>query len=96
MQLDFHHGLLEALIPNPRPPSVRADRVWQPANIVGMLKVELHAHTADDPEDFVPHTVERLVDRGPSWATMPSPSRCTTGSWMSSRIASMPGPAISC
>ena len=28
-----------------------------------MLKVELHAHTADDPEDFVPHTVERLVDR---------------------------------
>ena len=29
-----------------------------------MLKVELHAHTADDPEDFVPHTVERLVDRG--------------------------------
>ena len=28
-----------------------------------MLKVELHAHTADDPEDFIPHTVERLVDR---------------------------------
>ena len=63
MQLDFHHGLLESPIPNPRPPSVRADRVWQPANIVRMLKVELHAHTADDPEDFVPHTVERLVDR---------------------------------
>ena len=28
-----------------------------------MLKVELHAHTADDPEDYIPHTVERLVDR---------------------------------
>ena len=28
-----------------------------------MPKVELHAHTADDPEDFVPHTVEPLVDR---------------------------------
>ena len=28
-----------------------------------MLKVELHSHTADDPEDFVPHTVDRLVDR---------------------------------
>lgn len=28
-----------------------------------MLKVELHAHTADDPEGFVPHTVESLVDR---------------------------------
>ena len=37
--------------------------MWQPANIVRMLKVELHAHTANDPEDFVPHTVERLVDR---------------------------------
>ena len=28
-----------------------------------MLKVELHAHTVDDPEDYVPHTVERLIDR---------------------------------
>ena len=28
-----------------------------------MLKVELHAHTSDDPDDYVPHTVERLVDR---------------------------------
>ena len=28
-----------------------------------MLKVELHAHTADDPEDYIPHSVERLVDR---------------------------------
>ena len=28
-----------------------------------MLKVELHAHTADDPEDFIPYTLERLVDR---------------------------------
>ena len=28
-----------------------------------MLKVELHAHTADDPEDFIPYTVEGLVDR---------------------------------
>ena len=28
-----------------------------------MLKVELHTHTADDPEDFIPYTFERLVDR---------------------------------
>ena len=28
-----------------------------------MLKLDLHTHTADDPEDFVPYTVERLVDR---------------------------------
>ncbi len=28
-----------------------------------MLTVELHAHTADDPEDYIPHTVEDLVDR---------------------------------
>ena len=28
-----------------------------------MLKVELHAHTSDDPEDYIPYTVERLVNR---------------------------------
>jgi hypothetical protein len=28
-----------------------------------MLKVELHAHTADDPEDYIAHTAEQLVDR---------------------------------
>lgn len=28
-----------------------------------MLKVELHAHTADDPEDYIPYTLERLVDQ---------------------------------
>ena len=28
-----------------------------------MLKVELHAHTADDPEDYIPHSVDDLVDR---------------------------------
>ena len=28
-----------------------------------MLKVELHSHTADDPEDYIPHTAEQLIDR---------------------------------
>ena len=28
-----------------------------------MLKVELHAHTADDPVDRIPHTSEELIDR---------------------------------
>jgi len=28
-----------------------------------VLKVELHTHTADDPEDLVPHSTERLIDR---------------------------------
>jgi len=28
-----------------------------------MLKVELHAHTADDPEDYIAHTAEQLIDR---------------------------------
>jgi predicted metal-dependent phosphoesterase TrpH len=28
-----------------------------------MLKVELHAHTSDDPEDFIPHTSRELIDR---------------------------------
>ncbi len=28
-----------------------------------MLKVELHAHTSDDPIDYIPYTVDRLVDR---------------------------------
>jgi predicted metal-dependent phosphoesterase TrpH len=27
-----------------------------------MLKVELHAHTADDPSDRIPHTAEQLID----------------------------------
>ena len=28
-----------------------------------MLKVELHTHTADDPEDAIPHTTFELIDR---------------------------------
>ena len=28
-----------------------------------MLKVELHAHTADDPVDRIPHTTRELIDR---------------------------------
>lgn len=28
-----------------------------------MLKVELHAHTADDPQDLVPHSTSELIDR---------------------------------
>jgi hypothetical protein len=28
-----------------------------------MLKVELHAHTADDPNDRIPHTTTELIDR---------------------------------
>ena len=28
-----------------------------------MLKVELHAHSADDPIDAIPHTTEQLIDR---------------------------------
>lgn len=28
-----------------------------------MLKVELHAHTADDPVDRIPHTAHELIDR---------------------------------
>jgi predicted metal-dependent phosphoesterase TrpH len=28
-----------------------------------MLKVELHTHTADDPEDYIPYTTQELVDR---------------------------------
>ena len=28
-----------------------------------MLKVELHAHTADDPVDRIPHTAVQLIDR---------------------------------
>src|SRR5688500_11012366 len=28
-----------------------------------MLKVELHAHTADDPVDRIPHTSVELIDR---------------------------------
>ena len=28
-----------------------------------MLKVELHAHTSDDPEDYIGHTAEQLIDR---------------------------------
>lgn len=28
-----------------------------------MLKVELHSHTADDPQDRIPYTSEQLVDR---------------------------------
>ena len=28
-----------------------------------MLKVELHAHTSDDPEDYIAHSTEQLIDR---------------------------------
>ena len=28
-----------------------------------MLKVELHAHTAPDPYDYIPHTTRQLIDR---------------------------------
>ncbi len=28
-----------------------------------MIKVELHAHTADDPADLIPHTTTELIDR---------------------------------
>lgn len=28
-----------------------------------MIKVELHSHTADDPEDVIPHTSRELIDR---------------------------------
>ena len=28
-----------------------------------MLKVELHTHTADDPEDWIPYTATELIDR---------------------------------
>ncbi|MBI1875660.1 MAG: PHP domain-containing protein [Acidobacteria bacterium] len=28
-----------------------------------MIKVELHSHTADDPEDVIPHSAQELVDR---------------------------------
>ena len=31
-----------------------------------MLKVELHAHTSDDPEDYIPHTAHELIDRAAS------------------------------
>ena len=31
-----------------------------------MLKVELHAHTADDPQDLIPHTTVELIDRAVS------------------------------
>jgi predicted metal-dependent phosphoesterase TrpH len=28
-----------------------------------VLKIELHAHTADDPADLIPHTARQLIDR---------------------------------
>jgi predicted metal-dependent phosphoesterase TrpH len=31
--------------------------------LIDMLKVELHAHTADDPVDRIPHTTFELIDR---------------------------------
>src|SRR5438046_10089653 len=31
-----------------------------------MLKVELHAHSADDPVDDIPHTTRELIDRASS------------------------------
>ena len=32
----------------------------------GVLKVELHAHSADDPLDAIPHTTAQLIDRAAS------------------------------
>jgi predicted metal-dependent phosphoesterase TrpH len=31
-----------------------------------MIKVELHAHTDDDPHDWIPHSAEQLIDRAAS------------------------------
>jgi len=31
-----------------------------------MIKVELHAHTSDDPHDYVPHSAPQLIDRAAS------------------------------
>jgi predicted metal-dependent phosphoesterase TrpH len=28
-----------------------------------MLKVELHSHTSDDPNDYISHTAHELIDR---------------------------------
>jgi hypothetical protein len=28
-----------------------------------MIKVELHAHTSDDPADLIPYTTCKLIDR---------------------------------
>src|SRR5262245_7995071 len=28
-----------------------------------MLKIELHAHTSDDPNDYIPHSTTTLIDR---------------------------------
>jgi predicted metal-dependent phosphoesterase TrpH len=32
-------------------------------SLLGMLKVELHTHTADDPVDRIPHSLPQLIDR---------------------------------
>jgi hypothetical protein len=32
-------------------------------SFAGMLKVELHAHTSDDPIDRIPYTITQLIDR---------------------------------
>lgn len=31
-----------------------------------MIKVELHAHTSDDPHDYIPHSTPQLIDRAAS------------------------------
>jgi predicted metal-dependent phosphoesterase TrpH len=31
-----------------------------------MIKVELHAHTSDDPHDYIPHSARQLIDRAAS------------------------------
>lgn len=31
-----------------------------------MIKVELHAHTSDDPHDYIPHSTPELIDRAAS------------------------------
>lgn len=31
-----------------------------------MIKVELHAHTSDDPHDYIPHSTTQLIDRAAS------------------------------
>ena len=33
------------------------------SDATSMLKVEFHAHTADDPQDFIPHSTVELIDR---------------------------------
>ena len=38
-----------------------------------VLKVDLHLHSSEDPEDVISHNAQTLVDRPPSSASMRSP-----------------------